>query len=351
MPITNAATNSIYDAVAAVSNISLDTMSVEERDYFKSEHGIEFLNSTSNQGICFGNWLSHPQNVVKAAKLVSESVSVPKSVSAPDFDEFVSKVIVQAIAVTGSLQSKGIKNCVLSQINPDLANDTEAIVKYATAIINAYAVVGVDKSKVIIKLPITWESMQAAKQLTASGIQCLGTVCHTLEQAVLAAEAGCVAISPYVDDLGVNIDPSSYVVKPLEENYGYQMTKQVHMYYRAYGIKTINCIAATIGLDVILALSGVDEMTIPVVALYKMINTSVPEGVVTPGLKKTYTKEEAGPELSFINGGADAYNKAFESNKIGVERYHLAINTFSSFQKKAEVLVKNCLVEYGIVKA
>ncbi|CUM50832.1 unnamed protein product [Debaryomyces tyrocola] len=352
MSIKNAPPNSVFEAVSKVSNISLDTMSVEDRNYFKDVYGIEFLNATSNQPILYSNWLTHTHNITKAAEIVNKSgqlSSIPKSTSDDSFDDYVEKVIIQAIAVNGALQSSGIKGCVLSQVDPNLANDTDGIVRYATAIINAYAAVGIDKNKVIIKIPISWNAMQAAKRLTAAGVQCLGTICHSLEQAVLAAEAGCVAISPYVDDLTVNMDPASYVRGPLEENYGYQITKKIHIYYRAYDIKTVICIAATIGLDVILALSGVDEMTVPVVALHKMLNNSVPEGVIVPGLKKTYTKEEAGPRLSFINGDAETFNKTYENNAVAVERYNFALDTFKLFQAKAKVLVKNALLEYDLV--
>lgn len=90
-------------------------------------------------------------------------------------------------------------------------------------------------------------------------------------------------------------------------------------------------------------------MTIPVVALHKMVNNSVPEGVTVPGLKNTYTKEEAGPRLSFINDDAETFNKTYESNAVAAQRYNFALDTFKLFQAKAKVLVKNALLEYDLV--
>lgn len=341
---------SILQEVSKYSAISLDTMDVEQHRYFEKEYGLHFVNATSNQAICLANWLVHPQNVVKAIETLKESAGVaPKLLSDSGIEDYVSQVIIQAIAVTGSLQLPGLKKCVLSQVLPSLVTDTEATYKYGKSIIEAYERLGVDKTKVIIKIPITWEGMQAARKLTLEGIQCLGTVCHSLEQAVLAAEAGCVAISPYVDELSQNVDPSTYVPKPLDQNYGYLMTKKVHMYYRAHGIKTVNCIAATMGLDVILALSGVDEMTVPVPALNKMVSNKVPEGVTLPGLKETYTKEEAGPEISFINGGKGNYEETLAKNPEAVKRIQQAIAVFMAADEKARIFVKNVLVEYGFV--
>ncbi|ODV86118.1 hypothetical protein CANARDRAFT_189434, partial [[Candida] arabinofermentans NRRL YB-2248] len=229
----------------------------------------------------------------------------------------------------GRNQLSGIKGCVLSQVSPDLSKDTEATYKEAKSIIAAYEDIEVDRSKVIIKLATTWETMQAAKLLAAENIKTLGTVVHTLEQAILAAEAGCVAISPYVDDLSVNLDPSSYVKFPVEENYGVNLAIKIHKYYKAHGIKTIICVAATIGINSVLALSGVDEITLPVPCLNKILNTPLPDNIKLPALKKTYTVEEAGEKVSYWND-EDGYKAAVAANPIAVDRIEFACSTFSA---------------------
>lgn len=53
-------------------------------------------------------------------------------------------------------------------------------------------------SRVCIKIPSTWEGMQACKVLEASGLKTLATTLFCMEQGVLAAEAGCTYIAPYV---------------------------------------------------------------------------------------------------------------------------------------------------------
>jgi transaldolase len=58
-----------------------------------------------------------------------------------------------------------------------------------------------DTSRLVTKIPTTWEGMQAARQLKQSGIKTLATTLFSMEQAVLAGEAGCISISPFVHEL------------------------------------------------------------------------------------------------------------------------------------------------------
>ena len=57
-----------------------------------------------------------------------------------------------------------------------------------------------------IKIPSTWEGLQACRVLEASGTKTLATTLFTLEQAALAAEAGCLYIAPYVNEIKVFVD-------------------------------------------------------------------------------------------------------------------------------------------------
>ena len=63
-------------------------------------------------------------------------------------------------------------------------------------------------SRVCIKIPSTWEGLQACKILEASGITTLATTLFNIEQAALAGEVGCHYIAPYVNELKVHFDPA-----------------------------------------------------------------------------------------------------------------------------------------------
>ena len=66
---------------------------------------------------------------------------------------------------------------------------------------------GFDRSRLVFKVTATWEGLQACRELKNSGIKTLATAVFTMEQAVLAGEAGCVSISPFVHELKVIFEP------------------------------------------------------------------------------------------------------------------------------------------------
>ena len=60
---------------------------------------------------------------------------------------------------------------------------------------------------VIIKCPLTRDGLKATRQLTSEGIRVNVTLCFSASQAILAAKAGAVYVSPFVgrlDDIGQN---------------------------------------------------------------------------------------------------------------------------------------------------
>lgn len=65
-----------------------------------------------------------------------------------------------------------------------------------------------DLSRLIMKVPATWEGLQACSRLKIDGIKTLATTLFTMEQVVLAGEAGCISISPFAHELRAHLDTS-----------------------------------------------------------------------------------------------------------------------------------------------
>lgn len=63
-----------------------------------------------------------------------------------------------------------------------------------------------DSSRVVMKVPGTYEGLRACRELKAQGIKTLSTTVFTMEQVILAGEAGCVSISPFVHELKMGFD-------------------------------------------------------------------------------------------------------------------------------------------------
>eukprot|EP00978_Attheya_sp_CCMP212_P026096 scaffold85134_cov51-Attheya_sp.AAC.10 len=163
---------------------------------------------------------------------------------------------------------------VSTEVDIRLSYDTEASVERARRIIQMYDEMGIDKSRILIKLAGTWEGIQAAAILEKEGIQCNITLVFSFLQAAAAAQAGAYLISPFP---GRILD--WFKSKNGKEGYhptadpGVLAVKRMYAYFRKYGYKTI-CMPASwrpsrgasiegSDVDEILALAGIDEMTIP----------------------------------------------------------------------------------------
>lgn len=75
---------------------------------------------------------------------------------------------------------------------------------------------------IVIKLPITVESLAAIKQLKAEGIKTNATLCFSANQAILAARAGASYVSPFVGRLNdVGMDGMGLIaeIKAIFDNY------------------------------------------------------------------------------------------------------------------------------------
>jgi transaldolase len=63
-----------------------------------------------------------------------------------------------------------------------------------------------DTKRVCIKIPATWEGLEACRALETKGIATLATTMFCMEQATLAADAQCTYIAPYVNELKVHFE-------------------------------------------------------------------------------------------------------------------------------------------------
>lgn len=63
-----------------------------------------------------------------------------------------------------------------------------------------------DVKRICIKIPSTWEGLQACRILEEQGIATLATTMFCMEQAALAGHAGCTYIAPYINELRVHFD-------------------------------------------------------------------------------------------------------------------------------------------------
>lgn len=163
---------------------------------------------------------------------------------------------------------------VSTEVDIRLSYDTAASVERARSIIEMYESMGVSKDRILIKLAGTWEGIQAAKILEAEGVQCNITLVFSFLQAAAAAQAGAYLISPFPGRiLDWHKQQSGKASYAPDADPGVLSVKRMYAYFRKYGYDTV-CMPASwrpsrgadvegSDVDEILALAGVDEMTIP----------------------------------------------------------------------------------------
>ena len=128
-----------------------------------------------------------------------------------------------------------------------------------------YKSIGIDKSRILIKLASTWEGIQAARVLQADhGVNCNLTLMFSLPQAIAGAEAGAFLISPFVGRILDWYKATHKKEFSPQEDPGVQSVQQIFNYYKKFGYKTIVMGASFRNLGEITELAGCDYLTISV---------------------------------------------------------------------------------------
>lgn len=124
---------------------------------------------------------------------------------------------------------------------------------------------------IVIKLPMTMEGIKACKALTDEGIKTNVTLIFSVNQALIACEAGATYISPFMgrmDDIGLDSTKLIEDISQLILNYRYD-TQII-----AASIRNVSHIETA-------ALAGADIATIPFKVMAKMVE----HPLTTAGLK------------------------------------------------------------------
>jgi transaldolase len=126
-----------------------------------------------------------------------------------------------------------------------------------------YKEVGVDKSRILVKIAATWEGIKAAEILEKEGITCNMTLIFSMAQAIACAEAGATLISPFVGRImdWHKADQKVDGFAP-EEDPGVVSVTDIYNYYKKHGYNTIVMGASFRNTDEIVQLTGCDRLTI-----------------------------------------------------------------------------------------
>ena len=169
------------------------------------------------------------------------------------------KSVNEAIVDIGCKIYDIVPGYISTEVDANYSFDTNETIREALDIISLYKRAGIDTSRILIKIPATWQGIQAARILENElGIKCNLTLIFSLTQAIACAEANVTLISPFVgrvtdyykaNDILYNEDP------------GVLLVKSIYKYFKQHNYKTI-IEASFRNIEQICRLNGCDRLTI-----------------------------------------------------------------------------------------
>ena len=172
--------------------------------------------------------------------------------------------MMDKLAVNFGVEILGIiPGRISTEVDARLSFDTDATIARAESLIGLYKQVGIDTSRILIKIASTWEGIQAAAELERRGIHCNLTLMFSLAQAIAAAEADATLISPFVGRIMDWYKKTEGVDKyTAADDPGVKSVTTIYNYYKCHGYSTVVMGASFRNSDEILQLAGCDLLTI-----------------------------------------------------------------------------------------
>ncbi|KAH0542530.1 hypothetical protein FGG08_003035 [Glutinoglossum americanum] len=260
------------------------------------------------------------------AKLIDAAVEYGKC-HATNVDDQVEAALDRLLVEFGKEILKIVPGRVSTEVDARFSFDKEASINKALHIIELYNQLGIDKSRILIKLASTWEGIQAARELQSKhGVNCNLTLMFSLTQAIAGAEAGAFLISPFV---GRILDWFKSAMKrdfAAHEDPGVKSVQSIFDYYKKHGYNTIVMGASFRNVGEITELAGCDYLTISPSLLEELMNSTAP---VPKKLDAEVAKTMDIPKKSYIDDEA-LFRFDFNEDQMAVEKLREGISKFAA---------------------
>ncbi|VDN60309.1 unnamed protein product [Dracunculus medinensis] len=316
--------SNVLDQIRKVTTIVADTADIAAIKQFRP------VDATTN-----------PSLLLAATKLeiykhfIKDSVDYAKSKST--YRENVINLATDKLFVlVGKEILKFIPGRVSTEIDARLAFDKEAQVRRALSLIELYKEEDISKDRILIKIPSTWEGIQAAKILENEyGIHCNMTLLFNFYQAVACAEAGVTLISPFVgrilDWYQKNTDTKEFnrYTDP-----GVVSVCKIYEYYKKFGYNTQIMAASFRNTEQIKGLAGCDLLTISSALLEQLSNDNEQISVILNPEKAALT------DLKQISVTESIFRYEMNEDAMACDKLADGIRRFAADGKTIEKLIE-----------
>jgi len=295
-----------------------------------------FVDCTSNQAIAY-NELQKPVHESK----IDEAISMSRKLAQKYPDVPAQELAVEIVMVILQLEmSRHVTGFVHVQTNPYYSYDTDKTVKNARRIVELFRYLdsSFDHKRVCIKIPSTWEGLQACRILEANKTTTLATTLFTVEQASLAGEVGCHYIAPYVNELKVHFEAGF-----IDHNKAQKLCLQAQRLYEANSMKTQVLPASLTSTAEIMELAGVHHITISPGLLQELATTHASANTTVSLFDEDAAKVEVPTFVKYADDQAKyriAFMRSNGGDGEGERKLVQAINIFCDMQDKMEAIMK-----------
>jgi transaldolase len=273
---------------------------------------------------------TNPTLILKAAQK-PEYRAIVDAVVIANKGKPVSQVIDALLVAFGVEILNIVPGRVSTEVDARLSFDTAATVAKAHEIIAAYAAAGIDTRRVLIKIASTWEGIQAARALQASGIACNMTLLFCQAQAVACADAGAQLISPFVGRIMDWYKKSTGIQYTADNDPGVLSVQNIFTYYKANGIKTEVMGASFRNIEEIIALAGCDLLTISPDLLKQLADSTTPINALSSPLLASSDDRPAA-----VSYNESSFRYALNEDAMATEKLAEGIRAFAADTVKLE---------------
>jgi len=284
---------------------------------------------------------TNPSLIYKAAQMPAYAHLVKDAIAYGKCDL---SLIMDKLAVNfGAEITKIVPGYVSTEVDARLSFDKEATIAKGRKIIELYKEMGIDKSRILVKVASTWEGIEAAKVLEKEGITCNLTLLFNIAQAIACAEGDITLISPFVgrimDWYKKNDGVEGYAPK---DDPGVISVTQIYNYYKRFGYKTIVMGASFRNTGEILELAGCDRLTISPNLLDDLASAT---GDVPKCLDASVSKTM---DIQKIHMNEKTFRWMMNEDPMATEKLAEGIRNFAADIVKLEDIVRSKMKRAGI---
>ena len=234
---------------------------------------------------------------------------------------------------------KTIPGRVSTEVDARLSFDTAATLARARRLMALYAVQGIGRERVLIKIASTWEGIQAAAELEREGIRCNLTLLFSFCQAVACGQAKVQLISPFVGRIHDWAKKSAgaawdEVAMAGANDPGVQSVRAIFHHYKKHGIATEVMGASFRNIGQITALAGCDLLTISPELLAQLAASAAPLALALDAQAAHHM------DLPAVSYDEATFRLALNEDAMATEKLAEGIRAFCADAVKLDALLR-----------